>query len=535
LSATIIGRPVEADAGSRLVLNRAVKWVKACNDHPECRRGTASPNLPRRVIDIGTDNNSIRLKETYEESGTYTTLSHCWGSSEQLTTTKASLAARQKGISFEELPKTFQDAIILTRELDVRYIWIDSLCICQDDGDDWDRESAKMASVYSNSYLTIAATQAKNSSVGLFAPRTTPEYITIPYTSSEGIQGTVVAFNLPIRKEAMPDHYMDMPSEPLQQRAWALQERVLARRTLHYATHEMYFECSHGFVSENGTRFDWRYNDISHLDTKEDDAPANLEEMPPSTTERWYELLRAYGTRKLTFESDKLPALSGLAHLYGQKLNDQYVARLWKNSLIEGLLWQSFGDGVNRVSEYRAPSWSWASIDGRTGASKSFPRWTSTHLAKVIDYGFELKGENPYGEVKNGWIKIQAALLRLSIGKVAEPFETAVPMERIPPVYLKNHSDDIVRCRFDVDYFTMTAEGSEELTKRLKAIEIFALVLMKQVGPKGQSYYSSLMVTPTHEDGGQTMRRLGFMTHDGGQAASPYDNQSTEQRIITLV
>lgn len=354
-----------------MTLARAVDWVNKCNEHPNCSTGIRP--LPSRVIDIGDSNEPcVRLVETSGDSGIYATLSHCWGTSMHLTSTRSSLAARKKGIVFAEMPKTFQDAIIVARAVGIKYIWIDTLCIMQDDGEDWERESANMTSVYANSYLTIAATNAKDGSIGCFTPRPPKRYVSIDYKSKEGISGQALAFLLPIQKEALDDFYITMEEEPLSKRAWALQERALARRTLHFGKHQMYFECNNGFLGENGLRFEQRYNSV-HTPMNSTDSTQAVDLMDSTgstsgkfllgsvnakanpTLNHWYELLWAYGPRKLTKDSDKLPAISGLARIFSERLNDQYMAGLWRNSLIEGLLWQ--GLRVHQVPEYRAPSW----------------------------------------------------------------------------------------------------------------------------------------------------------------------------------
>lgn len=78
--------------------------------------------------------------------------------------TKASWAKLTVNIFLSDLPPLFQDAIIITRQLGLRYLWIDSLCIIQDSLRDWETEAAKMASIYQNSYVTISATDASNGS-----------------------------------------------------------------------------------------------------------------------------------------------------------------------------------------------------------------------------------------------------------------------------------------------------------------------------------------------------------------------------------
>jgi hypothetical protein len=106
-------------------------------------------------------------------TGRYVALSYCWGKSLAYTTTSGKLAAHQQdgGIAFAQLPKTLQDALLLTRYLGLDFIWADCLCIIQDDKADWEQEAARMAGVYSNAYLTVAATRAAHCGEGFLQAR----------------------------------------------------------------------------------------------------------------------------------------------------------------------------------------------------------------------------------------------------------------------------------------------------------------------------------------------------------------------------
>ena len=111
------------------------KWISECESgHSGCQSQLLTP-LPHRVIDVGSEhlNQNPRLYESNGELGQYIALSHCWGTAQHFTTEKKTLAERLSGMSWAVLPKTFRDAIFLTRKLGIRFIWIDSLCIIQDD------------------------------------------------------------------------------------------------------------------------------------------------------------------------------------------------------------------------------------------------------------------------------------------------------------------------------------------------------------------------------------------------------------------
>lgn len=139
-------------------------------NHPGCK--SLNPRLPTRVLNVcaGEDHNGTTLEETTEAHGKYAALSHCWGRETPATTTIANLDDRKVDISIADLPLTFQEAIWLTRQLDLQYLWIDSLCIIQDDSNDWRREAPRMANVYGDAFITFSASHSTGCHTGLFPP-----------------------------------------------------------------------------------------------------------------------------------------------------------------------------------------------------------------------------------------------------------------------------------------------------------------------------------------------------------------------------
>lgn len=295
----------------------------------------------------------------------------------------------------------------------------------------------------------------------------------------------------------------------------------------------MYFECNQGFVGENGLSFDHRFHSIHghHLSY----SLQSIHE--PSPLEEWYQVLWTYGPRKLTKPSDKLPALSGLARIFSERLDDEYLAGLWKKDLLEGLLWQ--GLSCRRVKPYRAPSWSWASMDGIVGDSTSEK---FEPVARVLDQHIELSGQNPFGEVKSGWLKIQAPLQRLYIDENFAPDGKGVPYENNPKVRTETGSPEGTHARFD---FAFTHEDAPEvamaLVKSLREVEIFAMVLGKQQSGSepeaGRYHYQCLIVGPAG-DGSDAMRRLGFLFLDEaemGECKYLDPDSPVEHPLVTLV
>ena len=216
-------------------LRRAIEFVDECDtQHSACTHRERPEQMPSRLLDVGPPGagDVIRLVEI--DAGVkarYVTLSYCWGDNVgHFTTTRATASARKDGIIISELPKTFRDAIIMARALKVRYLWIDSLCICQDDHKDWERESARMAAVYTNAYLTLAATGSRDCNTGLFHESSLGPFVPLPYQTPDGVHASVWTYALQLRPEVVTPRYVDMDREPLSQRGWAFQERVLSRR-----------------------------------------------------------------------------------------------------------------------------------------------------------------------------------------------------------------------------------------------------------------------------------------------------------------
>lgn len=169
-----ISRPVAQNSDLSTTIELALTWLKKCNEGHALCRPPIGARLPSRVIDVGPDEKSdvVHLKETQDsDRDPYMSLSHCWGKEQIITTTTNTLHNRKAGIKLSELSKTFRHAVQITRGLGIRYIWIDSLCIIQDDKKDWEIESAKMADVYMNSQLNLAATHSRNGKGGCFAER----------------------------------------------------------------------------------------------------------------------------------------------------------------------------------------------------------------------------------------------------------------------------------------------------------------------------------------------------------------------------
>lgn len=347
---------VRPDPNGSNALKRIRQWVEKCQTECTYCNDSSAQSLasyPTRLIDVSQP--PLRLVITAslkpEERLPYVTLSHCWGGNRYFTTQRGTLSKRLRGFAMADLPATFRDAISLTRSLNIRYLWIDSVCIIQDDREDWQIESSRMCDVYSNAHLTIAATLASDDSQGFLRHRQSKlTCIELIYPD----QDTIRFFLQP--NNASNSYYSDSCDGPLHLRAWTFQERLISRRVLGFASNQMYWECrGHKQRKESG------YSSI---------PPGYLALLRPFGTNEdfmglWHRLVEEYSERHLSDPMDKLVALKAFVERFAATSNDTCISGLWRRHLLEDLMWRPYpGGSYSHPPEYRAPSWSWASIDG---------------------------------------------------------------------------------------------------------------------------------------------------------------------------
>jgi hypothetical protein len=229
-------------ASQKVELDLGVAWIRECSEkHRDCKHEDEIL-LPSCVIDVGTsDGQEIPcLRLCSEERGHYVTLSHCWGPSNPTRTTAACFQDYLQGIPLANLPKTYRDAIAVTRGLGIRYLWIDSLCIIQDSSEDWEKECIKMPQIYQNSTVTIAEPAASGCESGFLDRQPQPGFSDLLTDKETGS----VQVHYGGRHDLSYSHSFtpEKPS-PLSERAWILQERLLTRRILYFGSRQMYWEC----------------------------------------------------------------------------------------------------------------------------------------------------------------------------------------------------------------------------------------------------------------------------------------------------
>lgn len=405
--------------------NLIKNWLHNCNQSHKCYEVPADlgPLLPTRVVYVGSSHepNELRLHEsTHDQRGKYIALSHCWGKTQIIRTLKANIEEHKKGIAWSSLSKTFQDAVTITRRLGTQYLWIDSLCIIQDDGADWELEASRMWSVYRNAYLVVSATSAPDGTRGCFSER---KVCVLEAGSNDAASPIQVLARKITDHGPFMGHLAFGSGYPIFKRAWVMQERFLAARMLHYTEAELVWECMEAFhcecgadISERGAWFRDSFKPAFALNFRKNDFLSRIN--------IWYRLIEEFTAKDITKESDRLPALSGIAQ--GLQCADlgTYMAGMWSMSIPESLCWTPVlvigkrpQDLHRRAHPYRAPSWSWAALEGDVQFHDGlFDETSKERAVRVVDGWCTPSGLDPYGQVKGGHLVLSAPLIKATIG-----------------------------------------------------------------------------------------------------------------------
>lgn len=479
---------VQHDPLSDHTVRLARDWIEQCQyHHQECLRRDKT-SLPTRVIDVGYSDEAIspRLHINRNQLGKYVTLSHCWGSGKRLVTTKHSLKKFQNAIPYNQMPRTFQDAVKLTRLLGMRYLWIDALCIVQDDREDWRCESANMCSIYENAAFSIAALSATDSSSGILRSREIDQCIV---SAGDMIFG--VRPKLHSMEEALRD-------SKLESRAWCLQERILAPALLQVGPQQLFWECRSCAVSEakRSTSLS-EASSFTHIPTAGDRQ---------LLLKLWYDLVKEYSARDLSKISDRLPAIAGLADKVRRELggSPQYFNGLWIDDITTGLLWQrparftretpTNSKEAENLSNL-TPSWSWASIRG--AVDYSWQVELKYHLPSPQDLIALLSEASSRallqveGLVKRGMCRLTSSTSSATIANAAfKPSGSSIVVESIACI-LDDIAEVVPSHCYCLVVSTWTSTPSQKTKNSKAASRVFYLVLERVYGFLGDSPQSS--------------------------------------------
>ncbi|KAF5866564.1 hypothetical protein ETB97_011449 [Aspergillus alliaceus] len=351
----ILSRPPEIDVTSSRTIAAAKAMISECQAHHIDCQSARHTKLPTRVINVqeaGSPTVNLHSPDGDGEFGKYLTLSYCWGGNQPLVALKHNFEDLRNGIAVNVLPQTLQDAVQSTRDLGYQYLWVDALCIIQDDEEDIKREIGAMADIFRSSLATILAATSSSVSEGyLKTPRKLRPFITLSVQLPNGKTGEI-QIGHPCQFAHFGWHL-----GPLAQRGWTLQESLLATRILYYGPYEVLFHCQ---------TFGYRRLFPSYIKYPEDEQSSSRELFrSQDRAASWSELVRQYTFRTLTYSEDRSRAISGIVAALEELWNDKCVFGAWASRFVEQMTWfnvASFRPSLRKSN--RAPSWSWLSIDG---------------------------------------------------------------------------------------------------------------------------------------------------------------------------
>lgn len=458
-------RDIPDNTGDEMVAKVAKEWLETCKEKHTCDKehATQEPGwYPDRLIHVGNSEEEPRLVlRSDRPDGPYAALSHCWGDDPQfLMLTSTNVEEFRQEIPLEEVAASFRDAIITCRRLGIPYIWIDSLCILQSgegSQEDWLLHSSEMHKVYQNCELNIAIHVAANAEEGAFRWRD-PDFLQDCYVwtpfhepSADSVWSLDEDRNIvksqsfrlkdkdlesededPIGGAPTPEtqdqnplpsktHLCAVFSEddfsysrrhlPLSRRAWVLQEKLLSPRTLHFQTDRIAWECHakpfqteylpdsiasnqwHGFDCLFQTRYNIQEHGLTH--------------------QTFFDYVAEYMDANLSHPNeDKFVAFAAITRRFGEKWDHDYCAGVFRPWFPQALLWDTMlYTNTTRATVYRAPSWSWANIDGRINLSV-ISDGEGTDFATVTDVQVQLVDPlNPYGQVKSASLVLTGPMI----------------------------------------------------------------------------------------------------------------------------
>lgn len=479
------------------------------------------------------------LIEHPEERAAYVALSHCWGT--PVTTCQATTTTlddlKNIGIEWSSLPKTFQDAVIVSKAIGINYLWIDSLCILQDSRSDWEIESARMRDVYEGAVLVIGA-EASSSDRGGFLHKRPSHFIEKATCTFAG-----TPFNVHI-SNPVPHRQFELRNQPLARRGWTYQENFLARRYLSFTTHEMRWRCVKGQCCECGS-----LKNVPGGLYGDDHTSYTIQGLLPSDlcTIWTHDVVAKYSNRALTKPKDRLPAISAVAKVFQNHLYDVYLTGLWKGNIAKDLLWSLDPDShpaQSVTSGYRAPSWSWASIDTPVNF------WSATGdfqpCVHIVDARCTPLGADPTGEVAAGYLTVIGQIMEATVCLWSDYKDDTYSAHRVDIVDTKGPVGAEMTADAPLKILNISAPDRELITTVKRAISRETIPVGQAVkndqrcrvwilltGEGSGNWYGLVLAESENHSG--CYERVGITKGDGGfDEDEPITTEHVE-RTITIV
>lgn len=555
-SIDVSNRPPNARPSSNEAFVQVKKWISECTLK---HGGTCSVTqdqrnyFPSRILDV-SNGALIRLCESIgHDSDPYVALSYQWGGPQDFQATTKSLPHLMEGFSVAELPATIVDAVKVTRELGIKYLWVDSLCILQDDENDKAHEISRMDNIYRFAFLTLIAAKAFEVNEGFLQSKTDSEtglwkpLIPLGYhlfnSSAHSLEdaqdmrrqsfGTIWLMD---ETEFMSSHTF---KSPVDRRSWCLQERLLSPRVLNYGRWTTW-RCGKTIASDGGF-YPYKDNTLA----KQDEFARHLLRLTQQSGSKpdiftlskllqtWYGVVNDYTKRDIGIVSDRLPAIGGMASLIHQATGMQYVAGLWHDNLLHDMMWYAdTREWLNRPATGKAPTWSWASVE--CAVTYEHIDENATPLATVLNVGVDAGKAGLYGEIQSGQLRIRGSIRELPREDVLNLMQ-AQGIAPSPPK-ADSHQEWF---RQIMEYISNT-ERAKNITMEQVAEElpdhVFAFItfehderIFDEVHQKGQ-FFSGLLLRQVDDH----YERIGSFKREPVHSMSFADEQLWQEETISI-
>ncbi|TLD16451.1 uncharacterized protein PgNI_00648 [Pyricularia grisea] len=529
-------RPLlEGDTSSNATLAFVRRELETCLEgHEKCHRPNPSFR-PSRLVYVGSSESNcdiaLRTRSGIPAGARYAALSYCWGNVVPVCrTTRDSHGQNRVSIGVSTIPKTFIDAFQVVRRLGLEYIWIDALCIMQDDPVDWATEAGSMYDIYHNAHVVIASLHGKDANSGLFC-KTEPTDKSLQFHLTEFRHG-LRRYDLFARRLARSlDHDVHQDAdrtapisgpEPLLGRAWGLAERLVSARTIYFGKHEVIWEC----CSTAACQCQGTVNGLCARRTQKQVFYSDIDRNSPSARFIWHRVVSQYMARDIGRHMDRLIGLGAVAQCVAKsKPGQSYWAGLWSDSFIEDLMWRHIsqkkirdvGDHPEPLRTLRgwpkrpAPDWSWASIEGRVEWADLWTETAKHTLADVVQVQVDnIPANNPFGMVGSGSLRLRAHLLPCTVGPMVRMRETRVAVHI--GVGGRNIDGEVCidpRPR-EWDRVVEHGHGDAVMLQRVFLVPLGTLVPPEE---QGRRLLTALLVRREKEDGRDSgvYKRIGFV------------------------
>ncbi|KAH9850577.1 heterokaryon incompatibility protein-domain-containing protein [Lenzites betulinus] len=549
----IIGRTRILDVGSPRSLALAGICIERCErEHSRCIALSLSTEtfLPTRLVDCSNPD-TPRLVSTAGTRGRYIALSYVWGEAQPHSTTKSNIKAYADRIDSSCLPKTITDAIRVTHALGIQYLWADTLCIIQDSDADKRREIGRMHRIYRDAHLTVIAASASKVSEGFLQDRPAapcsrdgtvlpdiilpiihplPQYTDNNLSPENGPKQHVGRMHISPTYTRYQGHIEQYNHswDPISGRGWCMQEYLMSPRALLFTSQTLQFRC------QTATHC---IGDAIYDPTDERRIPDTLFLAEPPLLEygseewmgvhaAWRGVVDDYSRRTVTVPSDKLVACGAIAGEFHRVLRSDYLAGLWRHALLDDLLWfKETGSDIPRPAEYRAPSWSWASLDGHVKVGGrglgAFPH--GTPVAEVVRCEVALEDAAlPFGQVLAGSLVLRAASVRCVLHKRENTFYIGLQTAQ----QAQHDADEVeANTKYSGEWF-LDCDADAETTGKQWVVPLW----------EDEWWLEGLIVTRVRSDppGREVFRRVGFFYVEGPKPGALRDDWSGELPVAEI-